>query len=110
MDDLDRVIEKYAGMPLGDMVSHKQAEYLRAIARKGATDALSAIGLNDADAAADIRDIRDLLRGLRVLKKAAWTTAFSAIGRVLAWGFLLLFAALFVNGKAAHSLADFLER
>jgi len=99
MDDLDHVIEKYAGTPLGEMVSHKQAEYLGAIARRGAADALKAIGLNDPQAAEDIRDIRDLLRGLRVLKKAAWTTALSGLGRLLGWLVLIAVAALFLNGK-----------
>lgn len=108
MDDLDRVIEKYAGTPLCEMVSYKQAEYLGALAKRGASDALKAIGLNDPQAADDIRDIRDLLRGLRVLKKAAWTTAFSALGRILGWGILVALAALFVNGKNARDIAGFL--
>ncbi len=104
MDDLDRVIEKYAGTPLCEMVSHKQAEYLGAIARRGATEALTAIGLNDPGAADDIRDIRDLLRGLRVLKKAAWTTALSGLGRLVGWAILIAFAALFMNGKNIRDL------
>lgn len=98
-DDLDRVIEKYAGTPFGEMVSHKQAEYLGAIARRGASDALKAIGLNDPDAAHDIRDIRDLLRGLRVMKKAAWSAAFATLGRALAWAVLIGLAATFLNGR-----------
>jgi hypothetical protein len=110
MDDLDRVIEKYAGTPLCEMVSHKQAEYLGALAKRGASDALKAIGLNDPAAAADIRDIRDLLRALRVLKKAAWTTAITAIGRVLGWAALFAVAALFMNGKTAKEIADYFGR
>ncbi len=104
-DELDHVIEKYAGTPLWEMVSHKQAEYLGAIARRGASDALKAIGLNDPQAADDIRDIRDLLRGLRVLKKAAWTSALSASGRILGWALLIAIAALFVNVKNIKELA-----
>jgi hypothetical protein len=79
--------------PLCEMVSHKQAEYLGAIAKRGASDALKVLGLNDPQAADDIRDIRDLLRGLRVLKKAAWTTAFSALGRIIGWAILIALAA-----------------
>ena len=67
---------------------------------------MKAIGLNDADAAADIRDIRDLLKGLRVLKKAAWTTTFTALGRILGWAVLIAIAALFVNGKNAREIAS----
>ena len=106
MDALDEVIGKYAGTPFGNLASHKQAEYLGAIAKRGATDALKAIGLNDPQAADDIRDIRDLLRGLRVLKKAAWTTAVGALGRVIGWCVLLALAALFLNGKDARSLSS----
>lgn len=107
-DDLDQVIAKYAGTPLCEMVSHKQAEYLGALARRGASDALKAIGLNDPQAADDIHDIRDLLRGLRVLKKAAWTTTFSALGRLLGWALLVALAALFMNGKNAKEIATFI--
>jgi|GEM_PF-4616369 len=107
-DDLDLVIEKYAGTPLCEMVSHKQAEYLGALARRGASDALKAIGLNDPQAADDIRDIRDLLRGLRVMKKAAWTTTFTALGRILGWMVLIAIAALFVNGKNIKEIATFI--
>ncbi len=110
MDDLDRVIEKYSGTPLCEMVSHKQAEYLGAIAKRGASDALKAIGLNDPEAADDIRDIRDLLKGLRVLKKAAWTTALSALGRILGWVFLIGLAAMFMNGKDVTYVTRFLEK
>ena len=106
MDDLDRVIDKYAGTNFCELISHKQAEYLGALAQRGASDALKAIGLNDAEAASDIRDIRDLLRGLRVLKKAAWTTTFTAIGRIMGWGMLVALAALFMNGKNAKEIAS----
>ncbi|MDR3425304.1 MAG: DUF6127 family protein [Alphaproteobacteria bacterium] len=108
MDELDRVIEKYAGTNFCALAAHKQAEYMGALARRGASDALKAIGLNDPQAADDIRDIRDLLRGLRVLKKAAWTTAFSGLGRIIGWIVLLAIAALFLNGKNARDIAGFL--
>lgn len=89
MDELERVIARYAGTKFCELASYKQSEYLGALAQRGAADALKAIGLNDADAAADIRDIRDLLKGLRVLKKAAWTTTLTAIGRVIGWAILI---------------------
>jgi hypothetical protein len=105
MDFLDDVIEKNGNTPFCELASHKQAEYLGALAQRGASDALKAIGLNDAEAAADIRDIRDLLKGLRVLKKAAWTTSFTAMGRILGWMVVIALAALFMNGKSAQELA-----
>lgn len=105
-DDLDRVIAKYAGTPLCEMVSHKQAEYLGAVAKRGAKEALKAIGLNDPEATADIRDIRDMLRGLRVFKKAAWTTVAATLGRVMAWSVLIGIAALFFNGRNRTDIVD----
>jgi hypothetical protein len=105
MDSLDSVIQENAGTKFCELPSHKQAEYLGALAQRGATDALKAIGLNDAEAAADIRDIRDLLKGLRVLKKAAWTTSLTAIGRIIGWAAVIALAALFMNGKNARELA-----
>jgi Family of unknown function (DUF6127) len=105
MDVLDAVIEKYAGTNFCELAAHKQAEYLGALAQRGASDALKAIGLNDAEAASDIRDIRDLLRGLRVMKKAAWRAGFAALGRVLGWAVVIALAALFVNGRDARELA-----
>ena len=102
---LEELIEKNAGTNFCELASHKQAEYLGALAQRGASDALKAIGLNDAEAAADIRDIRDLLKGLRVLKKAAWTTSFTALGRLIGWLAVVTIAALFVNGRNAKEIA-----
>lgn len=106
MDLLESVIEKNAGKNFCELPSHKQAEYLGALAQRGASDALKAIGLNDAEAAADIRDIRDLLKGLRVMKKAAWTASFAALGRILGWAIVVAIAALFANGKSAKEIAS----
>ena len=105
MDDLERVIGDCAGVSFCQLHSRKQSEYLGALAQRGASDALKAIGLNDAEAASDIRDIRDLLRGLRVLKKAAWTTTFTAVGRIVGWAAVVAIAALFMNGKSAKEIA-----
>ena len=105
MELLKKVVDQSQGLPFGDMSAERQAEYLSAVAQKGAREALKAIGLNDAEAAADIRDIRDLLRALRVLKKAAWTTTFTAMGRIIGWAFVVAIAALFVNGKSAREIA-----
>ena len=107
MDDLDLVIEKYAGMPFGEMVSDKQAEYLRAIARRGAADALKAIGLNDSKAADDIRDIRDLLRGIRVMKKVAWSFLFSVVGRLLGWIIVFALMASVISSDAVEAVLHF---
>ncbi|MDD3029983.1 MAG: hypothetical protein PHS57_06870 [Alphaproteobacteria bacterium] len=107
MDDLDLVVEKYAGTPLGEMVSDKQAEYLSAIAKRAASDALAAVGLNDSKAAEDIRDIRDLLRGLRVMKKIAWSFLLSIVGRFLGWVLVLALVASVLSSDAVETALHF---
>ena len=43
-------------------------------AKKGATEALRSLGLQDEDAANDIRDMRGLLDAWRLTKKSMWST------------------------------------
>ena len=43
-------------------------------ARRGAKEALSAIGLHDTHAAKDINEMRDLLEAWRDTRKGIWTT------------------------------------
>lgn len=48
-------------------------------ARTGAKQALKDIGLNDAEAGNDIRDLRDWLRACRIIKSEALKTAVSVV-------------------------------
>ena len=48
-------------------------------ARTGAKQALADIGLNDAEAGNDIRDLRDWLRACRIVKSEALKTAVSVV-------------------------------
>lgn len=48
-------------------------------ARTGATQALADIGLNDAEAGNDIRDLRDWIRACRIVKSEALKTAVSVV-------------------------------
>jgi len=43
-------------------------------AKKGAAEALRSLGLQDEDAASDIRDMRGLLDAWRMTKKSIWST------------------------------------
>ena len=43
-------------------------------AKKGATEALRSLGLQDEDAAGDIRDMRSLIDAWRMTKKSIWST------------------------------------
>lgn len=106
MDILKKSTDSHQGLPLSALPPDRQAEYLAAVAQRGATEALKAIGLSDATAAADIKDIRDMLQAMRILKHAAWTTSITALGRILGWVAVLALAALFLNGKTAKELAS----
>jgi hypothetical protein len=52
-------------------------------ARLGAKAALREIGLSDADAADDIREVRGLLDAWRAAKKTAWTTVVKGLTMAL---------------------------
>jgi hypothetical protein len=48
-------------------------------AKKGAQEALAALGLHDEDANTDVKELRDLLDSWRATKKAAWSTAVKVV-------------------------------
>lgn len=52
-------------------------------ARLGAKAALREIGLSDADAADDIREVRNLLDAWREAKRTAWTTVVKGLTMAL---------------------------
>lgn len=108
-DDLERVIEKYAGIPFCDLDAVTQSEYLGALSKRGAMDVLRAIGLSDADAASDIKDIRDLLRGFRVVRNQAWSTVFNAFGRVLGWVIILAIGGLIIKSESTKTFLKVFE-
>jgi hypothetical protein len=71
---------------------------LRAIAEEagelGATRALTRLGLADEGAAADVRELRELLRAWRDAKRSAWQAALAWVMRIV---FALLLAGLAVR-------------
>lgn len=92
MPDLQRLSDKYAGVNFGDLSPVQLEEFLGAVARRGAFEALAAAGLNDETAGADVRDLRNMLRGFRMFKKTAGAVRKSviiqtikALGAVLRW-------------------------
>lgn len=100
-DDLQRVIDKYGNQAFGDLQAMEQAEYLGALANRGgiegATSVLNKLGLNDDSAAADLKDIRDLLRGFRVVRNRAWVTITETLGKIFGWVIILSIAAFVVR-------------
>ena len=61
-------------------------EYLELAAERGAKRALADVGLVDADAASDIRDLRSLLGAVRMARRTAWQTVVRLVttGLILA--------------------------
>lgn len=62
---------------LGDLVALPRPEFealLEQAACRGARKALLEVGLNDENAAADVRDLRDLLSAMRTAKQEAFRT------------------------------------
>lgn len=71
-----------------DRINLTRAE-LEAIAEEAATRALARVGLHDAEAGDDVRDLRRLLESWKSVK----TGAMSAIGKGIATLFLAILAA-----------------
>lgn len=65
-------------------------------AKKGATEALRSLGLQDEDAAGDIRDMRGLLEAWRMTKKSIWSTTVK-MGTVAVLSFIA--AAMWMSLK-----------
>jgi hypothetical protein len=57
-----------------DLTPEQLEEMLDRAAKKGAAQALLDIGLQDQDAASDLRDMRSLLDAWRLTKKSIWST------------------------------------
>ena len=92
-----RLADKYHGVKICDMNSDELDEFLTGIAQRGAADALKAVGLSDIGAVTDIKDLRDLLQGFRVVKKNVIMSTLSGVGRILGWALVVTLAGYFVG-------------
>ena len=84
-------------MRICDMTHDEFSAFLSGVAKKGASEALRAVGLDDEKAGADIKDIRDLLRGVRVVKSNAAAAALKGFGRLLGWLIVISVASHFLD-------------
>lgn len=113
IDDLDEVTARYGDKDFGALTSTQQNEYLSALAKRagidGATSVLNKLGLNDDDAASDLQDVRDLLRGFRIVRGRAFSTLLGACGKVLGWAIFLALAALFLKSEGGKALLHVVE-
>lgn len=100
-----RGLDKFKDTKLCDMTIEERDDFFQAIAQRGAVEALKAIGMNDPEAASDLKDVRAMLKGYRVMKNAAWTTTLTAAGKVLTWIVILGIAGLFLHTTVGKHLA-----
>ena len=70
--DLRRTTDRFHGEKLCNLTTEELAEFLEAVAARGAYTALKRVGLGDETAHQDVRDLRGLLQGWRVTKRATW--------------------------------------
>ena len=59
---------------MGDLTEEQIEAMLDRAAKKGAAEALREIGLQDEDAASDIKEMRGLLDAWRLTKRSVWAT------------------------------------
>jgi hypothetical protein len=102
--NLETVAEKIQGTRISDMSKEQLMELFEAIARRAADNALKSVGLNDEDALKDIRDMRDLLKGYRVVRKGA----LQQLGRIAMWIVVLSMMGLVYNSKTTTEIVKVL--
>ena len=85
---LENVIEKLQGTRISDMTKEELVELFGAIAQRAAYDALKSVGLDDKDAINDMKDMRNLLAGYRVVRKGALQRIGSIVGWIIVFGIL----------------------
>lgn len=73
-------------------------------AHEGARQALAEIGLHDEDAVADVRDLREFITAMRLMKKGAWGAVGSIIAKVM-----LLAMAIGLLWLAGVKMPDWLK-
>ena len=76
------MLEESCGTHTADMLNLRPDdlnELLTRAAERGAERALASLGLENGHAAADIRDLRDLLEAWRDARRTAWRTAIRVI-------------------------------
>lgn len=76
-------------------------EFIMRVSREsgeaGARNALERIGLGDENAGEDIRAVRGILGGYRIMKRKAVTTTVAGIGKMLGWAVILALASLILH-------------
>ena len=97
---LETVTEKLVGTKISDMSREELMELFGAIAQRAADNALKSVGLHDELALNDMRDLRSLLSGYRVVRKGA----LQRLGQIIMWVFVLSIMGLIYNSKTTAEL------
>lgn len=97
---LETVTEKLQGTKISDMSKDELFELFGAIAQRAADNALKSVGLHDESALSDVRDLRNLLSGYRVVRKGA----LQKLGSVIMWVAILSVMGLLYNSKTTSEI------
>lgn len=98
--NLENVTERLQGTKISDMSRDDLVELFGAIAQRAADNALQSVGLHDEGALNDVRDIRDLLRGYRIVRKGA----LQKVGSIIVWVIVLSIMGLIYNSKTTAEI------
>ena len=98
--NLESVTERLQGTKISDMSREELIELFGAIAQRAADNALKSVGLHDEFALNDMRDLRSLLSGYRVVRKGA----LQRLGQIIMWVFVLSIMGLIYNSKTTAEL------
>lgn len=98
--NLETVTERLHGTRISDMSKDELIELFGAVAQRAADNALKSVGLHDESALTDMRDLRSLLSGYRVVRKGA----LQKLGQVLMWIAILSIMGLIYNSKTTAEI------
>lgn len=108
MSSLARALDKFNGVKLCDMTTDELNEFFSAITERGAylgaNNALAHVGLNDENAGADVKDLRSLLTGYRLVRSTTKKAAWGAFARILQWVFTIGFIFFFMRNTEIGQL------
>jgi Family of unknown function (DUF6127) len=98
--NLETAILEFHGKKLCDLTPAELSEFLGSIAERGANNALATVGLNDDKALSDMKDLRDLLGGYRIIKKGA----LQQVGKVIVWVIVLCVITIIYNSGTTKEI------
>lgn len=76
-------------------------EQLEAAIEAGARRALASVGLGDAEAGGDIKDLRSLMDAFRGVRKGLWHGLSATISKVMMWLFIGLVLWIVTRGHTS---------